>query len=92
MANQYSIAEARDHLTSLIRDAERGASVEITRRGKPVAVLVSMSEYQKLRMGADGFWLAFERFLGEVDLDEAGLDSDIFDELRDRTAGREVNL
>jgi prevent-host-death family protein len=92
MANRYSVAEARDHLTKLIYDAERGVAVEITRRGKPVAVLVSLSEYQKLRKGTNGFWHAFERFLNEVDLKGAGIDRNTFKGLRDRTPGREVNL
>ena len=37
---EVSIAEARDTLTRLIQRAEAGEPVHITRRGKPVAVLV----------------------------------------------------
>jgi prevent-host-death family protein len=46
---KVSLAEARDHLTGLVRDVERGHRVELTRRGKPVAVLVSREEYDRLR-------------------------------------------
>jgi prevent-host-death family protein len=35
----FSIAEARDSFTSLVRIAERGESIVITRDGKPVAQL-----------------------------------------------------
>ncbi len=49
MPRKVSLAEARDHLTGLVRDVERGHSVELTRRGKPVAVLVSLEEYDRLR-------------------------------------------
>jgi prevent-host-death family protein len=30
-----SIADARDQFTSLLREVEEGATVELTRRGKP---------------------------------------------------------
>ena len=49
MARKVSIAEARNHLTVLIHDVERGKKVELTRRGKRVAVLVSCDEYDRLR-------------------------------------------
>src|SRR4051812_12210118 len=45
---QTSIADARDRLASLVHDVEEGPAVEITRRGRPVAVLVSYHEYQRL--------------------------------------------
>ena len=40
MARQHSIAEARSSLPSLVREAESGKAVELTRRGEPVAVLI----------------------------------------------------
>ncbi len=45
MARRVSIADARNHLTVLVRDVERGKKVELTRRGKRVAVLMSCDEY-----------------------------------------------
>ncbi len=39
-----SIPQAKNHLTCLVRQAEQGEPVRITRRGKPVAVLVSAAE------------------------------------------------
>ena len=47
MDHDYSIAEAKDHLSELIRKVEGGASVRITRRGKAVAVLVSEAEHSR---------------------------------------------
>jgi prevent-host-death family protein len=46
---QTSIADAKTQLTRLIHQAERGETVHITRRGKPVAVLLSEDEYARLR-------------------------------------------
>jgi prevent-host-death family protein len=47
--SEVSIAEARDTLTRLIQKAEAGETVHITRRGKPVAVLVSEADYARLK-------------------------------------------
>ena len=90
MSNRYSIAEARDHLTQLVRDAEKGLSVQLTRRGKPVAILVSLSEYERLQKRSMSFWEAFVQFKSEVDLKTMGIEPGTFERLRDRTKGREV--
>jgi prevent-host-death family protein len=90
MSNRYSIAEARDRLTQLVRDAEKGMSVELTRRGKPVAVLVSLNEYEKLHKQGMSFWEALEQFKSEVDLETIGIEPSTFEDLRERTKGREV--
>jgi prevent-host-death family protein len=42
MSKRYSIAEARNHLPAIVHDAERGKPIHLTRRGKPVAVLLSI--------------------------------------------------
>lgn len=47
-ARQVSLADARNHLTTLVRDVERGMRVELTRRGRPVAVLVSREDYERM--------------------------------------------
>ena len=45
---EVSVAQARNSLTRLIHEAEGGNAVRITRRGKPVAILVSQEEYDRL--------------------------------------------
>ena len=45
---ETSIAEAKAHLTHFIHCAEQGEMVRITRRGKPVAVLLSEDAYARL--------------------------------------------
>ncbi|MEW6280102.1 MAG: type II toxin-antitoxin system Phd/YefM family antitoxin [Candidatus Eremiobacterota bacterium] len=42
---RYTIAEARDQLARIVHAVESEGPVEFTRRGKPVAVLVSLSDY-----------------------------------------------
>ena len=43
----YSIAEARDSLSALVDAAERGKDIEITRYGRPVAVLTSAERVRR---------------------------------------------
>ena len=91
MSRQVSIADARDHLPALVRDAEQGHSIELTRRGKPVAFLVSAQEYRNLTAGRRDLWTAIEEFRGSHDL--SALDpEEIWNGVRDRSPGREVDL
>jgi prevent-host-death family protein len=39
--------EARNELPTLLEDAQSGRATIITRRGRPVAALVPLSQYQK---------------------------------------------
>jgi prevent-host-death family protein len=83
-----SIAEAKDNLPALVHGVEEGGAVEITRRGRPVAVLLSAAEYQRLRATRPGPWEALQAFRREHDL--AALDvAGAFEETRDRSTGRD---
>lgn len=44
-----SIVQAKNRLTELLYGVEEGTPVAITRRGRPVAVLLSDPEYRQLR-------------------------------------------
>ena len=49
MKKTVSVAEAKRDLTSLIRHSEsENEQIVITRRGKPVSVLLGFKEYEKL--------------------------------------------
>ena len=92
MQKQFSIAEAKNKLPSIIHYVEKGPFVKLTRRGKPVAVLLSVQEYERLTRKHSGFWRALLAFRQSM-LDKEILISDMdFDGLRDRFAGREVEF
>ena len=89
----YSIAEARNHFTALIRQAEEGP-IHITRRGESVAVISSASEYERLSAYQPqiDFMQAYQEYLAQwkdIDIDEH---EDIWADIRDRTPPREVNV
>lgn len=92
MTKQYSIAEARNRLPGIVHDVERNGPVELTRRGKPVAVMLSVQEYRRLTNGAGGFWQAYQQWRRTVNWDE--WDDGVVDEIlasRDRSPGREFS-
>ncbi len=87
---QYSIAEAKNGLPQLVRKVEAGDDVQLTRRGKPVAVVVSTRRYQELKTDRPSFWESYQRFRQEHDLARLALDTDeIFGATRDPSPGRE---
>ena len=92
MLKQFSIADARDQFTSLVRDVEQDTTVELTRRGKPVAVLMSIQEYQRLQAHRIRFWDAYTTFRDKVNLQKLDIQPELFTELRDTSPGREVDL
>ena len=92
MSHRYSVAEARAQLPSILDEVEAGSSVEVTRRGWAVAIMVSVREYERLRGERMDFKDAYERFLKTHRLAEVGVDKSFVKRARDRTAGRKVDL
>jgi prevent-host-death family protein len=92
MAQSYAIAEARANLPTLIDEVEAGAAVELTRRGKVVAVMISVAEYQRLHSQRVSFQEAYQQFLKKYSLAEVGLEPGFARKLRDRSPGRKVDL
>jgi len=92
MTRKYSVAEARAQLPSILDQVESGADVELTRRGKAVAVMVSIEEYERLRAERVDFRTAYKRFLEQHRLSEVGVDKTFSDRIRDRSTGRKVKL
>jgi prevent-host-death family protein len=92
MSPKYSIAEARSRLPTIVDQAEAGMEVELTRRGQPVAVLVSRRQFERMRGTRPHFGDAYRHFLDKYSLEEIGLDDDLVAATRDKTAGRKVAL
>ena len=76
MTERYSIAEARRNLPRLVREAERGKAVELTRRGESVAMLISRRRFEQLASHHSGFAEAYRTFAESVDLAKLDLDPD----------------
>jgi prevent-host-death family protein len=91
MADKYSIAEARHNLAALVHELEKKERIELTRRGEPVAVLLSMRAYRRLSAPKADFWEAYEAFRQTHALSELNIEPEVFDTVRDQSPGREMN-
>lgn len=92
MQKQFSISEAKNRLPTIIHYVEKGPYVKLTRRGKPVAVLLSIQEYDRLSRKYTGFWSAVSEFRRKIDDEGIEISDGDFKGLRDLSAGREVEL
>lgn len=80
------------NLPSIIDQAEAGEAVELTRRGRPVAVVLSHEAFERLRSPRPRFADAYRAWVGRFELEEVGLEEDFAASARDRSAGRKVRL
>jgi prevent-host-death family protein len=89
MSKAYSIAEARNQLSRVVHEAEDGGEVRLTRRGKPVAVVLSMEEFQRLQGAARRtVWSVIEE--ARAELSETTPAPGEFDGVRSTEPGRDV--
>ena len=91
MVGSYSIAEAKDRLPKLVHEAESGRPVEITRRGRRVAVLLSTDAYERLAEIAPSLWKGICEFRADYRVAELD-DDDVLGNVRDPAPGREIRL
>jgi prevent-host-death family protein len=92
MTRSYSIAKARDQLARIVHRAERGQPVELTRHGKPVAIVVSKVSFERLVSKDRDFVQAVEEFRETHDMESLNIDPGIFEDVRDKSPGRKVRL
>lgn len=84
MGKQQSITEAKCNLQQLVRDAESGELIELTRRGKCVAVLIGQRQFERLATRSGRFSEAWSTFTRDVSLFELAINPDeIFNGVRD---------
>jgi prevent-host-death family protein len=92
MPRSYSVADARAHLPAILDQVEAGGEVRLTRRGEPVAVVLSARQYEALRGGIATFADAYKEFRGRHSIEDMGVDTGFFESLRDPSPGRKVRL
>jgi prevent-host-death family protein len=92
MAKSYSVANARTHLSEILDDVEAGKDVQLTRRGRAVALVLSLQRYEALRGEHTSFGEAYRAFRARRLPAEIGLEPDFFGSLRDPDTGRRVRL
>lgn len=91
-SSKVSVAEARQHFAGLIKRAQQGRAIEITRRGEPVAVLVSAAEYSAITGDRPSFVDATKQVRERLRIDSLNIGDSDFEGLREESAGRDVPL
>lgn len=85
---QLGTAEARDRFKELLDRVQAGETVEIARRGKVLAVLSAPPDDGR----AGGFAETVGQWRQTWDVASWRDDDDVFADVRDRSAGRDVEL
>ena len=86
----YTLTQAARALPDILSFVEGGHSVEVTRHGKSVAVVISVAEYQATHVAREGdFWQALQQFRQQYADDLFDL-SDTLADIRESSPGREV--
>jgi prevent-host-death family protein len=90
MQQEVSIAEARQSLPAYVHLVETSHAIHLTRRGKQVAVLLSLAEYERLQgRQPSGLWEAISAFRDSRTVDCDSLSDVDFEGLRDRSSDRD---
>ncbi len=85
----FSIADARSQLPKIINAAEKGDAAQLTRRGKAVAVLLSLKEYEALTTkGKGGLLQAFKVHQSMAKEEDTPLSDEEVDSWRSKETGR----
>lgn len=82
----YSIAEARHDLASLVHKAESGKVIQLTRYGKPVAVIISMDEFKRKSKKQPDFLKALQELNRRFP--DVVVEREVFSNLRQKDPGR----
>jgi prevent-host-death family protein len=91
MVKQYAIEEAGRDFAAVVEEAEHGARIEVTRGGRPVAVLLRLDVAERKDSPAS-FWMAYQALRQEFDFETLGIDPDgVFAEVRDTSPGRDLS-
>lgn len=88
----WSVAEAKNELPRLLRQAESGEPVVLTRHGREVAAIVSIETYRSLEKPRPDFWDVVQEVRRRHDFEALQIDVDeVFDSGRDRSLGKDVS-
>lgn len=64
-----TIAEAKNKLSQLVYQLESEEAIHLTRHGKPVAVMLSEANYQKLIQKNNGLFQAIQQWRSQLDVE-----------------------
>lgn len=84
-----SIAEAKNNLSHLIHELDTEEAIQLTRHGKPVAVMMSEAHYKKLRSPTSSLNTAILNWRNQQDTLSDGFSEDALQSMRTEAKGRD---
>jgi prevent-host-death family protein len=90
MMKTNTIAEAKNNLSQLIYQLETDEVIHLTRHGKPVAVMLSEANYQKLTHQQAHLYPAIQQWRSQLDVD-SGLTETELNATRQAGQGRDFS-
>jgi antitoxin Phd len=91
MKRNVSVAEAKNNLPSLVHDVEEHGAIGIQRRGKTVAVIVGLRDYERMRVRSTPSLLdQIMAIRKEHDVEDLASDEEFA--VRDRTPTKPANF
>ena len=85
-----TIAEAKNNLSQLIHQLQSDEPIHLTRHGKPVAVMLSEANYQKLTQKNNGLYQAIQQWRNQLD-SNSGLTESELKNVRATSQGRDFS-
>ncbi|MDQ5767053.1 type II toxin-antitoxin system Phd/YefM family antitoxin [Thiothrix subterranea] len=82
--SEAAISTLKNHLPEWVHLAESGQDIQITRHGKPVAVMISLAKYQRAFVGGTSIVSAFSRWREQYP-DAQGFTADEQEQMYSRT-------
>ena len=83
LPNQWQLQEAKNKLSQLVKNADKGVPQYITVHGKNTAVILSTKEYEKLKRPAS-------KLSSDLLMPVLEKEDELFE--RNRDAGRDIDL
>lgn len=80
---EATISHLKNHLPEIVHDVENGLDIQITRHGKPVAVIVSLKRYSRAFSSGKGIFNAYQRWRA-LHPEASGFTDEEVENMRDR--------
>lgn len=81
--SEATISHLKNHLPEIVHNVEKGEDIQITRHGKPVAVIVSLERYKHAFGSGKGIFSSYLRWR-ELHPDAKGFTEEELGQMRDR--------
>lgn len=93
---KMALYEVKNQLSRVIQNAENGEIIELTRHGKPAAIIIGVEQFTEMKSQKPNFKSSYRRFRDKWFTCSAEWEEDdfvnLFENIRDRSSGRKVDL